>query len=187
VACADPAYERLATAVGERDLRAWTAADRQRFHELRWRGEDCNLVLLTGGDEEVLEHAREALRDRVAAAAPGLLEAAYQKARALHESGAALPAPAAGLTPERGACCGWSDGLCRPDPARWTAAPWSTLEFAVDLIQAYSFGYQPGAATEVTFSAVGDIDCDGEYGTFEVRGDVAVQPSGLIRLTRHLE
>ena len=186
-ACADPAYERMSAAVGERDIGAWTAQQRKTFHKERWRAEDCNLTILSGGDEEVLEHAKEALRDRVAGAAPGLIEAVYQKARELHGRGEQLPPSSSSPTPAAGSCCRWSDGLCRQDAEGWTKAPWSALGFAVEDTQAYSLKYELSGTSEVLVTALGDIDCDGDYGTFELRGDVARQPSGLIRLSQHLE
>jgi hypothetical protein len=74
--------------------------------------------------------------------------------------------PSLPLTPPLGACC--PAGTCEPDAARWQA--WRPLGFSVDQPHAYSYELIVGAAG-FTARAIGDLDCDGDYATFEQQGD----------------
>ena len=70
------------------------------------------------------------------------------------------------LTPPPGACC--PAGTCPPDAARWK--DWRLLGFSVDEPHSFSYELVVGEAG-FTARAIGDLDCDGEYATFELQGD----------------
>lgn len=84
------------------------------------------------------------------------------------EAGARLPRPGGGPTPPLGACCG--QGLkCAPDASQWSAQPWRSLGFSVDEPHFYSYSYEVDGDTFAA-TARGDLDCDGVYSTFTIRG-----------------
>jgi hypothetical protein len=70
------------------------------------------------------------------------------------------------LTPQLGACC--PAGTCMPSAQRWEG--WTALAFSIDEPHAYSYEL---VVTEAGFTAraIGDLDCDGEYATYEQQGD----------------
>jgi type II secretory pathway pseudopilin PulG len=97
-----------------------------------------------------------------------------------------LPGPSAGPTPPLGTCC-QQGGTCQPSAAWWDAEPWKALRFSMDDPHRYSYEYRvepakPGAgggSHSFTVLAYGDLDCDGTYSTFSMRGLVdASDPYG---------
>lgn len=120
----------------------------------------------------------------------------YDGARAYHmeppQEGLKLvkkhfPGPSAGPTPPLGACCA-AGGKCAPDASQWDQEPWISLQFSVDDPHYYSYQYEVvDAEKEFVVRAFGDLDCDGEYSTFEMRGAVddsgaVASPEGMIRI-----
>ncbi len=80
------------------------------------------------------------------------------------------PASSAGPTPKLGTCCR-SGGTCEPDQAYWQEPVWLALQFRISAPQHFSYEYV--AAEDLrsfTARAIGDLDCDGTYTTYEVRG-----------------
>lgn len=84
----------------------------------------------------------------------------------------ALPASSAGPTPPLGTCC-QQGGTCQPDPSWWAGEPWRTLQFSLDEPHRYSYEYKLDPDGKAfTASAFGDLDCDGAYSTFSIKGSV---------------
>lgn len=78
------------------------------------------------------------------------------------------------LTPAR-RCCEQPEGLCQPDPSLWADPAWQALGFSVGEPSRYQ--YQLVSDGQIfTARALGDLDCDGTYSTFERTGLLA--PSG---------
>ncbi len=83
-----------------------------------------------------------------------------------------LAQPSTGFVPPLGECCR-QGGKCEPDPAWWAGEPWSALYFSMESPHRHSFAYRVAAdGRSFTVAASGDIDCDGEYSTFEAVGIV---------------
>jgi len=98
---------------------------------------------------------------------PGMSAGGLQAAAA-----AQFPEPSAGPTPPLGTCC-QSGGKCAPDATLWVDAPWVALMFSVDDPHYYSYQYEVvDKQRQFTVRAFGDLDCDGEYSTFEMVGTV---------------
>jgi hypothetical protein len=103
-------------------------------------------------------------------------------ARAAVMEGGALP-PSAGPTPPPGTCC-QQGGRCMPSADLWSAPTWQALRFSIDDPFAYSYQFVSDG-TSFTARAIGDLDCDGDYATFEITGQVVggeVQMSPLSRM-----
>jgi type IV pilus assembly protein PilA len=80
-----------------------------------------------------------------------------------------------GSTPGLGVCCVSPGGKCRPQNSYWTSPTWQSLHFAIDDPFYYSYGFQAsGTDQTATFRAYsnGDLDCNGQYSTFERAGSV---------------
>lgn len=88
---------------------------------------------------------------------------------------ASFPQLSAGPTPPLGACCK-NGGMCDPDPILWAGPEWRALAFSVEQPHSYSFEYRvtqaSGPNASFTARAIGDLDCDGEYSTFQMIGDL---------------
>ena len=104
----------------------------------------------------------------------------YDGARAYYEEGTAkgFPGPSVPATPPA-TCCGRPGDKCAPEPTLWTKEPWRSLKFSMDDPHSYRYEYEV-AVDGRSFSAraLGDLDCDGVYSTFEMVGDVA--PDGTV-------
>ncbi len=82
-----------------------------------------------------------------------------------------LPA-SVGPTPARGACCE-SDGQCQPNGGLWEHATWQSLGFAMTSPHRYSYEYKRSDdGKSFTVLAHGDLDCDGIYSTYSLKGAV---------------
>jgi type IV pilus assembly protein PilA len=92
-------------------------------------------------------------------------------------------------------CCFSPGGKCPADgPATWQTPTWQGLNFSVDDPHYYRFAYEStgtagaGVGSVFTARAVGDLDCDGTFSTFEMIGTfVAAQhevtgSSGIYKL-----
>lgn len=97
----------------------------------------------------------------------------YDGARTYYLERHKMP-PAIALTPAAGACCGQPDDKCVPDDKQW--AEWKAIGFLMD--EPYRYSYQLDAdATGFTARAIGDLDCDGTYSTFEMAATIAADGS----------
>ncbi|HEU5058863.1 MAG TPA: hypothetical protein VFU21_20155, partial [Kofleriaceae bacterium] len=120
-----------------------------------------------------------------------LLRRMYDGARAywMEQTGSPrLPAPSAGPTPPLGTCC-QQGGKCQPDLALWAGEPWRSLKFSMDDPHYYSYEYKVAPDGKgFTVRAYGDLDCDGQYSTFSLYGEVneanADGPPGTAELQR---
>lgn len=93
-------------------------------------------------------------------------------AGSLQASAPAFPSEATPVTPPLGTCCA-QGGKCQPDAALWTGPTWTALQFSIDDPHYYSYQYEPAPdGQSFTVRALGDLDCDGVYATFEMYGIV---------------
>lgn len=78
-----------------------------------------------------------------------------------------------GPTPPAGACCATGTGKCAPDPALWSHPAWQALQFSIEDAHYYSYQYEvlDGGKAFVA-RAIGDLDCDGVFSTFELEGTI---------------
>jgi hypothetical protein len=84
-----------------------------------------------------------------------------------------LPGPSVGPTPPVGACCKEKGSKCMPDRALWEAPTWQAVMLRMLDPHYYSYAYELAEdGRSFTALAYGDIDCDGEYSTFSVKGTV---------------
>ena len=84
---------------------------------------------------------------------------------------AQFPSPGIGPTPAIDACCSSGD-KCAPDASLWTSPVWVALKFSVDDPHYYTYSYLLNGTTAYTARANGDLDCDAEYSTFEMFGEI---------------
>lgn len=79
-----------------------------------------------------------------------------------------VPLTPAGPSPVP-SCCD-QGGTCKPDATVWQAPGWRALEFSVDGDYRYTYQYIPDANGQgATVRAVGDLDCDGTPGVYELK------------------
>lgn len=91
-----------------------------------------------------------------------------------------FPQQPAGPTPPLGRCCE-QGGQCEVDPAGWADPGWRQLRFTVDDPHRYVYEYQLADDGRVAvLRATGDLDCDGEHGTVELRLEPSPDGDGLI-------
>lgn len=89
-----------------------------------------------------------------------------------------VPEAAAGPTPAA-SCCD-QGGACSADPTAWSAPGWRALAFSIDGEHRYSYSYAPAVGGRAAVvRAVGDLDCDGEPGLYEL--EVRASASGVER------
>jgi len=100
-----------------------------------------------------------------------------------------FPTPSQGPTPPLGSCCK-AGGKCGPNASHWTSPVWAALQFSVSDPHYFSYSYIVKGNT-FTARANGDLDCDGEYSTFEMIGIIDETtrdaPPGNARLHREKE
>jgi len=85
-----------------------------------------------------------------------------------------FPEPSVAITPAPGECC-MQGGRCAPDASRWQEPTWQALMFSVNDPHHYSYAYQVSNGLEgFAVRAHGDLDCDGEMSTFEIKARVAM-------------
>lgn len=85
------------------------------------------------------------------------------------------------MTPSAGSCCKQPEGKCAPNEGDWQHPSWKALEFAISQPHYYSYEFFVDDAAFVA-RAVGDLDCDGELATLEMRG--VKQPDGTYELSK---
>jgi type IV pilus assembly protein PilA len=100
----------------------------------------------------------------------------FDGARTYYLDNQKLP-PSVGPTPPPGSCCRAPGGKCAPDPKLWDVPGWRELAFSMDDPFEYSYEFVAGA-TDFTVRVVGDLDCDGEYSTFQIVGKLL--PDGTV-------
>lgn len=72
-------------------------------------------------------------------------------------------------------CCGQTGDKCVPDPDAWDGAVWQALNFSVDDPHYYWYWYRAegvGALSAFTAMAMGNLNCNQSYSTFERVGGV---------------
>jgi hypothetical protein len=145
-------------------------ADRSLWKKVRYV-----LVLLALCAMATCPAARRAwLRRERAREAPGLLDALADRVEARWKERSRLPLEPAGPTPPLGACCD-QGGTCAVDDAQWQAGGWAALGFTIDDPHRYSYQYVPAPdGKSAIVRAVGDLDCDGVRGTYEIK----LEPNG---------
>jgi hypothetical protein len=94
-----------------------------------------------------------------------------------------VPPTPAGPTPEAGCC--ERGGTCPPDPAGWGSAPgWRELGFSIDGEHRFRYEYAPDpSGSSAILRATGDVACDGQQRTVEVR--VSVAGAALLQVWSH--
>ena len=83
---------------------------------------------------------------------------------------AQFPKPATARTPGKDVCCTGGE-KCEPKASLWTTATWVALKFSVDDPHYYTYTYLV-SGEKYTARANGDLDCDKEYSTFEMFGEI---------------
>src|SRR5215831_14356144 len=104
--------------------------------------------------------------------------------------------PSTSTVPALGVCCTPpATGKCEPDPTAWNNLDWQALHFSMDHPHYYSYRYVRNAAGAAGIAtpdiggagtvadyfyadAMGDLNCNGQYSTFEMFG--AVGTSGEV-------
>lgn len=113
--------------------------------------------------------------------APALLGLLADRVELIWRERARLPQEPAGPTPAVGSCCD-QGGACAVDAAQWTQGGWAALGFTIDDPHRYAYRYELTEGGRVAIlRAIGDLDCNGTYGTYELR----LEPDGD-HLTRTL-
>ncbi len=95
-------------------------------------------------------------------------------------------------------CCGNPGDKCPIDPDAWQTPSWQALKFGMEDPHYYRYAYEstgsasPGLNSQFTARAVGDLDCDEIYSTFEMVGvwaetDHDVHGSGSIYFENQME
>ncbi len=84
-----------------------------------------------------------------------------------------------GPMPPLGLCCKSRDHACAPPRSAWDFGLWPKLRFAMTDPHYYSYEYESDGAS-FTARAFGDLDCDGEFSTFEVAGTIQSLKEGRI-------
>lgn len=124
-----------------------------------------------GKQDDKLSDLETYKRKSMTTEAKVMLHRLYTSARAYYEERGVWPASAP-MTPAVGSCCRGPDHKCAPDPATWSDASWKALDFSMDDPHQYSYEMITSTAG-FTARAIGDLDCDGDFGTFELRVTMA--------------
>lgn len=76
---------------------------------------------------------------------------------------------AAPLTPAAGECCKQPQKKCAPNREQWKQPGWQAIAF--ELADPHYYSYELVVDDSgFTARAIGDLDCDGELATYELRG-----------------
>jgi type II secretory pathway pseudopilin PulG len=97
-----------------------------------------------------------------------------KNAKRVYVETSAFPKGSAPLTPPA-PCCGQPNNRCPASPALYAADPvWQALDFQIDEPTLYQYSYSASPdGTSFIAKAVGDLDCDGTFITYELRGTTA--------------
>ena len=82
------------------------------------------------------------------------------------------------VSPGNNPCCGQVGDKCEPDPDAWDAPVWQGLNFAVDDPHYYWYVYVAegiGQKSAFTARALGNLNCNNSFSTFERVGGVTEQ------------
>ena len=91
------------------------------------------------------------------------------------------------ITPPLGTCCA-QGGQCAPNPEWWNHQTWRELTFSIDRPHYYSYQYEVAPdGSRFTARAIGDLDCDGEYSTFEMRAGIQPEDDSGLERNNELE
>ncbi|MEE2787319.1 MAG: prepilin-type N-terminal cleavage/methylation domain-containing protein [Myxococcota bacterium] len=80
-----------------------------------------------------------------------------------------------GPSPGTNHCCGQDGDKCAAEPRAWDGAVWQALNFGVDDPHYYWYAYLPegvGQESRFTARAMGNLNCNNAYSTFERVGGV---------------
>ncbi len=75
-------------------------------------------------------------------------------------------------------CCD-QGGTCQPDAAGWSVTPWKELHFQLTAPHYYQWRYESDGRS-FKAEARGDLDCDGIYSEYVLRGTLG--PQGLVQV-----
>jgi len=85
------------------------------------------------------------------------------------------------LTPPAGECCKHPKGKCPAGTGEWKQPGWQAVHFELADPHYYSYELVVDPSGFVV-RAVGDLDCDGDLATFELRG--TAKPDGTYELAK---
>jgi type II secretory pathway pseudopilin PulG len=96
-----------------------------------------------------------------------------KNAKRVYAETSRYPAGSAPLTPAQ-PCCGQPTNHCAAVPALYAANPaWQALDFQIDEPTLFQYSYRASAdGQSFVAKAVGDLDCDGVFITYELTGTV---------------
>ncbi|MBT8493753.1 MAG: prepilin-type N-terminal cleavage/methylation domain-containing protein [Deltaproteobacteria bacterium] len=115
------------------------------------------------------------LKKAKSAEATSLLQKLYAGSRIYYLENRQFP-EAAAITPALGTCCISGGDKCAPLASQWTDATWVALQFSVDDPHYYVYQYTTDdVRTNFYVRAFGDLDCDGEFSTFQMMGEINSQ------------
>lgn len=109
---------------------------------------------------------------------------AYYQSERYSEQGQALaPRFPPGVTDwvPRTPCCQGPGGRCAPTEDEWNVEPWRALRFGYADPHYFQWRYESsgeGRAAQFRITARADLDCDGSYSSYELRG--AIGPDGEV-------
>ena len=83
------------------------------------------------------------------------------------------------FTPAAGECCKHPGKKCPPTPDAWTHPTWQAIAFELSDPHYYSYELVIEDAGFIA-RAVGDLDCDGEHGVYELRA--TAKPDGTFEV-----
>jgi hypothetical protein len=137
-------------------------------------------TLSTVGCKSVERRQGEYERKAMMSEAREALEGIYENAQAHYHasaSAARYPTPSTPLTPPPGTCCK-SEGKCPSRVEVFAGEPWPVLlphhqdGTIIDTWFRYSLAYHVAEdGQSFVATASGDLDCDGQFSTLELRGD----------------
>lgn len=84
-----------------------------------------------------------------------------------------FPTVATATTPLTACCNQATSPKCTPDPVQWNAPAWRALQFQLTDPHYFQFtwvGSGSASASVFTAQALGDLDCDTTFSTYELRG-----------------
>lgn len=94
-----------------------------------------------------------------------------KSAKRAYSEDSKFPAGSAPLTPPQ-PCCGQPNNHCAAVPQLYAADPvWKQLDFEIDEPTLFQYSYTAGSdGQSFVARAIGDLDCDGTFITYELRG-----------------
>lgn len=103
----------------------------------------------------------------------------------VHAETDAFPQVTAPLTPAR-PCCEGPGHKCPAVASDWASPAWDALDFELTEPSLFQYSYTSTSPTSYVAQAVGDLDCDGETVSYELRGTVVdgIPRIELIKPTR---